>query len=361
MTDLRLLPWPEVAARAALPTTRVICTPRAAHLFKNPATEGTGSYPLTPRSLDQDVRNPDTIDTVIVAGGGSLIDHVKRVWRTEYPAARELIAVPTIWGSGAEASPVAVWTEDGKKRFALDESLRPTFVSFNPGFAVTVSPERARDACGDVWSHAIEGFLSPLSDDALRGQFAALIARLLELPIAADARWFEPGAEAAVLQARASVGLVHGLAHVLEPVLARPDLGQADPAVAELDPRNLSPSRPGFGHDQRIAGLDHRNLSPSRPDFGHARLCALLLGPVLRWNAATSPKWGELCAAHGLDRERIEAIVESLGDGEGRRELVPAIEANWRTVLRDPCTRTNSALVRPDSLAGVVAAIGGGK
>ncbi len=341
MTDLRRLPWPEVAARAALPTTLVIATPRAAPAFKNPATGGTGSYPVTARTLEEPVRNSDEITTVIAAGGGTLIDHVKRLWRTRLPVAQELIAVPTIWGSGAEASPVAVWIEDGKKRFALDESLRPTIVSFNPGFADTVSPARARDACGDVWSHAIEGFLSPLADDALRAEFAALIRRLVELPIAPDARWFEPGAEAAALQARASVGLVHGLAHVLEPLLARPDLGQTDPAIADLDHRNLSPL-----------------WRAACSGVGHARLCALLIGPVLRWNAATSPKWGELCAAHGLERARIEAIVEGLGDVEARRALVPAIEANWRTVLRDPCTRTNSALVRPDSLAGVVAEIG---
>jgi hypothetical protein len=83
-----------------------------------------------------------------------------------------------------------------------------------------------------------------------------------------------------------------------------------------------------------------------------------LLAPVLRWNAATSVTWGERCAAHGIERGRVEAIVESLGEREARRALVPAIEASWRAVLRDPCTRTNSALVRPDSLAGVIAEIG---
>jgi alcohol dehydrogenase class IV len=277
---------------------------------RDPAASGTE---YVDRSTES-VRDPDRIEAVIVVGGGALIDDVKRTWRQRWPAATELIAVPTIWGSGAEASPVAVWTEGGKKHFQLADALRPTAIAFEPAFAESVSPERARDACGDVWAHAIEGFLSPLATAEIRTRLAEVIGRSVDLPVAPDARWFEIGAEAASLQARSSVGLVHGLAHVLEPALAD--------------------------------GV-----------HGHARLCALLIAPVLRWNAATSTKWTELTAEYGIDRARVDEIVEGLGTAAERRALVPAIEASWRTILRDPCTRTNSALVRPDSLAALLAEV----
>lgn len=297
--DINVLPWSDVSARATHGDTAVWASDRARALLAPEWPEA--------RWLEEGGAGAQGLATIIVIGSGTLIDHVKLRRHT----ATSLIAVPTLWGSGAEASSVAVWTEDGKKKFRLDPALRPDAIGFDLRFAATVSPAQARAACGDVWSHALEGFLSPLADDALRTRLAALMARLLELPIAADGRWFEPGAEAAALQARSSVGLVHGLAHVLEPALA----------------------------------------------IGHARLCALLLAPVLRWNAATSTKWAELSAAFGLDRARIEATVESLGDTGDRRALIPAIEASWRQVLRDPCTRTNSALVRPDSLAEVCAEV----
>jgi alcohol dehydrogenase class IV len=209
---------------------------------------------------------------------------------------------------------VAVWTEGGKKQFELDEALRPSAFAYCAGFAASVTPALARAACGDVWAHAIEGFLSPLASDELRGELAALVGELLALPIAADARWFAPSGRAAALQARSSVGLVHGLAHVLEPALARVELG-------------------------------------------HARLCSLFLAPVLRWSATTSSKWNELTAQYGIDRAAVEAVALGLTDAPALRELAPAVEAHWRTILRDPCTRTSSVLVRPDSLAALVAAM----
>jgi alcohol dehydrogenase class IV len=304
--DLPIVPFSSLAAIAARPSTLVIAGDRArSHLATDWRDACWGPLPVAPSGGQR-------VGTVIVVGGGSLIDQIKRTWRQEWPDAEELIAVPTIWGSGAEASPVAVWIEGGKKHFELSEALRPTKIAFDVRFAATVSEERARDACGDVWAHAIEGFLSPLATAEIRTELAALIGRLVDFPVGPDSRWFLAGAEAAALQARSSVGLVHGLAHVLEPA----------------------------------SGL------------GHARLCALLLAPVVRWNAATSTTWPELTAEYGIDRARVEAIAEGLGDPAERRALIPAIEANWRTVLRDPCSRTNSALVRPDSLSGLIAEVG---
>src|SRR5207253_332486 len=103
---------------------------------------------------------------------------------------------------------------------------------------------------------------------------ADLIGRMAEAPLGADARWLDLSAEACVLQSRASAGLVHGIAHTLEPLLR--------------------------GREARA--------------FGHARLCSLFLLPVLRLDGTISEKWRDLCAAHGLDRERLESVARDLFD-----------------------------------------------
>jgi alcohol dehydrogenase class IV len=311
MAETPIVPWAEVEALAASRETVVWATERAwkalaprwkAATWLDDAHAGSAAAPVA--------------TTVIAVGGGGLLDRAKLAWlgwRADAPALR-LVAVPTIWGSGAEVSPVAVWTEGGKKHFKLDLALRPSAAAYHAAFATSITPEVARAACGDVWAHAVEGFLSPLASDEVRAELAALVGELLALPLAADARWFEPSGRASVLQARASVGLVHGLAHVLEPALAEASLG-------------------------------------------HARLCALFLAPVLRWNASVSSVWRELTAQYGVDREAVEAVALQLTDATALRALAPAVEAHWRTILRDPCTRTNAALVRPDSLAALRAAM----
>jgi alcohol dehydrogenase class IV len=243
---------------------------------------------------------------LIVIGGGAHLDHVKRHWRGT--GARKLIAVPTIWGSGAEASPIAVWIEDGKKQFVKSGAIRPDAMAFYEDFMLTLSPNQVRSACGDTWAHALEGFLSPLATDELRAELAALIRQLQTMPIGLDARWFSLSASASAYQACASVGLAHGIAHVLEPRLMQ---------------------------------------------AGHASLCATLLAPVLRFNDAVSEKWRLLTARFDLDGDEILACVSGLSTLDERRALSPHVAVHWRAILRDPCTRSNSVLVRPDGLAAL--------
>lgn len=298
MRELSVLPWDEVVALTHQPQTLVWAIPLARERLGWPHARWiNAALPVA------------GAQTVIAIGGGSHLDHAKLHWR-EVGASR-LIAVPTLWGSGAEASPVAVWTEGGQKRFQLDERLRPHAIAFFDAFVDSVPEERARAACGDTWSHALEGFLSPLASDALRTELAGLIRELLTLPLGADPRWFPVSARAAAGQAESSVGLVHGLAHTLEP----------------------------------LVGVDH------------ASLCSLFLAPVLRFNLATSEKWTALTTQYGLDAPAILARVASLSTPAARMALAPQITEHWKKVLRDPCTRTNSALVRPDSLPALLAAL----
>ena len=238
---------------------------------------------------------------LIAVGGGTLIDKAK-VLRSQHPNVK-LAALPTLWGSGAEASPIAVLNEDGKKVIRMGSEMLPDRIIAHPQFAQTLPDELIRHACGDTWSHALEGFLSPLGGDESRADLAVVMKRMLKLPIGFAPEWFEASALACAGQARTSVGLVHGVAHSLE----------------------------------------HITL------WGHAKLCSLFLLPVMRFNQANSLKWPFL-DAHGLSEDEVFGVLRHFFDERAYAAVLPVLKSNWMKVLRDPCSRTNSALVRPADL-----------
>jgi len=262
---------------------------------------------------------PGAVCTLIAVGGGSLMDQAKYIRARQRPGLR-LVLVPSIWGSGAEASPVVVLNREGGKEIASGSEFLPDTVIYWPGLLATVSPARARRACGDTWAHALEAFLSPLAGDQLRGQLAILIGEMLRLPLGNDPRWFSLSARACAFQAQASVGLVHGIAHVLEhPCRAR--------------------------HPEQ--------------EWGHARLCSAFLLPVMRLNRLASPKWSALARQYAIDEPAVWDVLQRLFEPEACSAAFPLLQVNWTKVLRDPCTRTNGALIRSrhlDEIERLVAA-----
>jgi alcohol dehydrogenase class IV len=250
------------------------------------------------------------IDSFVVIGGGTLIDEAKLLVRQSGRPVK-LIAVPTIWGSGAEVSPVVVVNRDGKKLIHVGEEYLPDRVVDWPAVAATIGGSRAREACGDSWAHALEGFTSPLAPDELRRELADVMRDMLALPLGNDTRWFELSRRACAGQARSSVGLVHGIAHTLEG-----PLNQAEPAAP----------------------------------WHHARLCALYLLPVISFNTHASDKWLRLAQQYELDVGAIGQVLAGLFDLAAYQRTLPLLEQHWRDVIRDRCTRTNCALVRADSL-----------
>jgi alcohol dehydrogenase class IV len=260
--------------------------------------------------LDDAAELPEDLKTLIVVGGGTLIDHAKVAARDRDRPVR-LIAIPSIWGSGAEVSPVVVLDHAGKKTIFVDARYVPDEYIIWPELAETVSPVRAREACGDCWSHALEGFLSPLASDDLRRGLAGLMREMLALPIGNDSRWFSVSGRACAGQARSSVGLVHGIAHVLESVL-RARYPQAG--------------------------------------WGHAGLCSTFLWPVMEFNRQSSDKWSELVARYEIDAPAVFTVLRELFDSTAYEHAASLLAENWPAILRDPCSRTNSVLVRPASL-----------
>ena len=249
------------------------------------------------------------LGTLLVVGGGSRMDRAKR-WRAQQSPATRLMVIPSLWGSGAEVSPIVAITEGGSKHIQMGPEFLPDYRSVWPELAKSLPPAVALNACGDSWSHALEGFLSPLATDPVREELAEVIRTLATLPLGNDPRWFEASARACACQAKASVGLVHGIAHTLEGPLA------------------------AQGH----------------PGWGHARLCSTYLYPVMTYNVSCNHKWPEMAAKYHLDTAAIDAVLQKLFNPPDYREILPVLEACWPQVIRDVSSRTNSALVRPAAL-----------
>ena len=283
--------WPEFVQALDGAPAKVWCTASAVERVRR----------ISPWPVSTKVPSITGGEWIVAVGGGKIIDEAKLL-RAQNRGAK-LAAVPTIWGSGAEASPIAVWSEGSRKVFRRDASLLPDIIVSIPELSETLSPELVRWACGDSWAHSLEGFLSPLASDETRRCLAEVMQAMLKLGVKNDPEWFELSARACAGQAESSVGLVHGIAHAIEA---------------------------GSG-------------------FGHARLCATLLLPVMRFNKNKSPKW-PLLAERALSDEAILDTCRTFFDPGGFDHLRPIVAAKWRDVLRDPCTRTNSALVRPDDL-----------
>ena len=282
----------------------------AAVLRSSPSVRVRVSAELPFPSISSFDEIPATAAALVVAGGGSLMDEAKHFRARKRPALN-LVLIPTIWGSGAESSPIAVLNREGAKQICIGGEFLPDAVIYWPELLDTISPARARRACGDVWSHALEAFLSPLACDSLRGELAALIAEVLRLPLSTDPRWFQAGTRACALQARASVGLVHGIAHVLE-------------------------------HPMRVRYPDQ--------DWGHARLCSVFLLPVMNLNRAASSKWADLARQCAVDQDAVWSVLQRLFELEGFAAALPFLRENWAKILRDPCTRTNGTLARAGRL-----------
>ena len=158
---------------------------------------------------------PNDLETLIVIGGGTLIDEAK-VWRVRNSPKSTLVAIPSLWGSGAEISPVAVLNRKGKKEIHIADELIPDIRCLWPELAASIPENLARHGCGDAWSHALEGFLSPLANHDVQSDLANVIQDMIVVPLGNDSRWFELSARACFGQSQASVGLVHGIAHTLE-------------------------------------------------------------------------------------------------------------------------------------------------
>ncbi len=227
-------------------------------------------------------------DGVIAIGGGSSMDtakiaavllHSSQTLNDIYGVDRvkggraPLILVPTTAGTGSEVTDISVVTlVDGQKMGVVARQLFPDIAVLDANLTVSL-PRSVTAATGvDAMTHAIEAYTSrlrknPLSDvlakEALR-LLARHIVRACETPgdIAAREGMLLGSMLAGQAFANAPVGAVHAMAYPLGGVFHVP----------------------------------------------HGLSNALMLGPVLSFNAETTPApYAELAQALGLPAERTEA------------------------------------------------------
>jgi alcohol dehydrogenase class IV len=271
-------------------------TPSARELFA--AASGVPIVP--PGTL------PEGTAALVACGGGTLIDAAKAAAKRR-PDPLTLVAIPSMWGAGAEASPVVVLGSE----IVVDEAQLPDRVVLWPELTETVPADLRRWGAADVWAHALEAIASPLATPELRGELRAIAGELDGLdPLDGDARaWLALSGRACAAQARAGVGLAHGIAHTMR---------------------------------RRLAG------------WGHARLVAAVLPAVVRRLAQDAPRWGDA----GLDAATIAPQLDALTTPADTRTVLDAVRDHWPAVLRDPCTRTNGYLVRRSELDALHEAAG---
>jgi len=227
-------------------------------------------------------------DGIVALGGGSPIDLAKGVallathegslesFAAIYggiaritAAVAPVIAIPTTAGTGAEVGRAALITlDDGRKLGFISQHLFPRRAICDPELTLGLPPGLTAATGLDALSHCIETFLSPRFNppaDAIALDGAGRIWRNLEA-VVKDGSQIEGRTELMMgslqggLTFQKGLGAVHALSHAL-------------------------------------GGL-------KEPALHHGTLNAILLPPVLRFNAPACPeKYGRLKAAMGLPAE----------------------------------------------------------
>lgn len=102
----------------------------------------------------------NNVDTIIAFGGGSPIDCAKAI-RHRYKKV-QLIAIPTTAGTGSEATPVMVITDEvnGVKRMTRDHSLLPDVSIVDHELSATMPRPLTAHVGVDTLTHGIEAYVS---------------------------------------------------------------------------------------------------------------------------------------------------------------------------------------------------------
>jgi 4-hydroxybutyrate dehydrogenase len=243
-----------------------------------------------------------------------------------------LIAVPTTAGTGSEVGRAALMNlSDGRKLGLISPHLIPKRAVSDPELTLGL-PARLTAATGmDALSHCIETFLSPRDNppaEAIALDGAGRIARSLERAVAngqdrAAREDLMMGALEGGLTFQKGLGAVHGLSHALGALKA--------------------------------------------PALHHGTLNAVLLPPVLRFNAGhVGDKYERLAAAMGLPPGTdlaawIEALNARIGMPKSlremgvpesvREEMAERAEKDHSTPTNPrPCTAADYGAMMRDSL-----------
>ena len=199
-------------------------------------------------------------DTIIALGGGSAMDCAKGMWlfyenedidfddlkqkfmdirkrAFRYPELgrkSRLVCIPTTSGTGSEVTPFAVISdkENNKKYPLADYSLTPTVAIIDSEFTTNLPAGVTADTGMDVLTHAIEAYVSVLSNDYTDGlALQAILLVFKYLPRAVEngkndlearEKMHNASTIAGMAFANAFLGMNHSLAHKVGAVFHTP-------------------------------------------------------------------------------------------------------------------------------------------
>lgn len=272
-------------------------------------------------------------DAVIALGGGSPMDCAKAILylQEEKPF---FAAIPTTSGSGSEMTAFSIVTHGGVKKPLVDESLRPDWAILDETLLQKLPKTLIADTGMDLIAHCLEALAatnaSTFSDALAEGAFRVCITNLHASytgDVTVRGQIHEAASMAGLAFDHAGLGVLHALAHAL-------------------------------------GGRFH---------IAHGRLCAILSGAVLEYNApACQAKYVRLARISGISgatdhmafRNLISAIsrlrssLEMPGTlqqaGISPRELRAASDGVTEAALRDACLETAPRKPTRDDLKAIL-------
>lgn len=221
---------------------------------------------------------------VVAFGGGSAIDAAKAIvfFAAKQTDLRDcpFIAIPTTSGTGSEVSRFAVITDPDKevKYPLVDDSLLPTAAVLDARLTTSVPPAVTADTGIDVFTHAVEAFVSTeasdFSDAAAEKAIKLVKHHLLTAyrepdNLAARQGMHNASCLAGMAFSNSGLGLNHGMAHAMG---ARFHIshGRANgillPYVMSFNAgceTGLTPTAKRYAQISRLLGLDSDSIRQS--------------------------------------------------------------------------------------------------
>ena len=223
-------------------------------------------------------------DTVICLGGGAAIDAAKAIVYFARKAGGsddvQFVAIPTTSGTGSEVSRFAVITDKSKgvKYPLVDDSLLPDIALLDAQLVLSAPPVITADTGIDVFTHAVEAFVSKgrndFTDACAEKAIKLVNHHLMECyknPGNLDARQGMHNASclAGIAFSNAGLGLNHGMAHAMGARFHIPH-GRANgillPYVMSFNAGcvdQLTPTAKRYAQISRLLRLDTNNIRQS--------------------------------------------------------------------------------------------------
>ncbi len=282
-------------------------------------------------------------DLIIALGGGSPIDAAKAMWlfyeqpKTSFddlklrfmdirkrvvpllPLGRKarFIAVPTTSGTGSEVTAFSVVTDErtGAKYPLADYALTPDVAIVDPNLTLSTPPSVTADTGMDVLSHALESYVSVMASDYTD----PLALRAIQLVFQYLPRAYKDGADAVAREKMHNASTIAGMAFT-----------------------------------NAMLGVNHCLAHILGATFGiaHGRANALVMVPVIRFNAALPKKFPsypnyEFPQARERYAEIAEALRLDASTPERGCESLTRAVAELKAKLDIPPTIREAGVARP--------------